>query len=267
MARPVEKLPVEEPWSPGPAASEETPEESTLLRWVERPNGELEQVEMPLTPELFLNPQFGDQWLQGQAHDDTARELRDLLMRHFRSQPDVLVTHEMKHLFGRGLPAPAPDVSVIRGIRKRDADRQSFSVRKEGAVPCLIIEVVSPYSARIRRTDLDRKVELYQRVGIPEYLIADSPRQAPSRWYSLLGYRLNAQGRYQPIEPDAEGCILSETTGLWFQVSPDRSRILVFEHPSGRRLLSSVELEDEAAQAEAELARLRKEIERLRGPL
>jgi len=251
-------MPAEEPWMPDSAVSQETAEESTLLRWVERPDGELELVELPLTPELFLDPQLEDKWVQGQAHDDTACELRDLLVRHFRSQPDVLVTHDMKHLFGRGLPAPAPDVSVIRGVRKR-ADRPSFSVRKEGVVPSLIVEVVSPYSARIRRTDLERKVKLYERVGVSEYLIADSPREAPSRWYSLLGYRLEAQGRYQPIEPDAEGRILSETTGLWFQVSPDRSRILVFEYPGGRRLLTSTELEDE-------LAHLQEEMKRLRGP-
>ncbi|HEX5715348.1 MAG TPA: Uma2 family endonuclease [Thermoanaerobaculia bacterium] len=274
MARPVEKMPAEEPWIPDSAVSQEAEEESTLLRWVERPDGELEQVELTLTPELFLNPQLEDKWLQGQAHDETARELTDLLVRHFRPQPDVLVTHEMKHLFGRGLPAPAPDVSVIRGIRKRDADRRSFSARKEGVVPCLVIEVVSPYSARIRRTDLERKVEAYERVGIYEYLIVDSPREAPSRWYSLLGYRLDAQGRYQPIKPDAEGRILSETTDLWFQVSPDRSRILLFEHPSGRPLLTSTELEETVAReaearkiAEAELVRLQEEIERLRGPV
>ena len=39
----------------------------TLLRWVERPDGRLEQVELPLTPELFLDPQLGDQWMQGDA--------------------------------------------------------------------------------------------------------------------------------------------------------------------------------------------------------
>lgn len=245
---------------PNAAASQEAEEESTLLRWVERPDGELEQVELPLTPEFFLDPQLEDQWLQGQAHDETARELTDLLVRHFRPQPDVLVVHEMKHLFGRGFPAPAPDVSVIRGIRKRDdARRRSFSARKEGVIPCLIIEIVSPYSARVRRTDLERKVEAYESIGIAEYLIADSPREAPSQCYSLLGYRLDEQGRYQPIEPDAEGRILSETTGLWFQVSPDRSRILLFEYPSGRRLLTSTELE-------AELARLQEENDRLRGP-
>ena len=241
---------------PEPAVSQETGEESTLLRWVERPDGELELVELPLTPELFLDPQLEDKWVQGQAHDDTACELRDLLARYFRSQPDVLVTHDMKHLFGRGLPAPAPDVSVIRGVRKR-ADRSSFSVRKEGVVPSLIVEVVSPYSARIRRTDLERKVKLYERVGVSEYIIADSSREAPSRYYSLLAYRLDAQGRYRPVEPDAEGRILSEATGLWFQVSPDRSRILLFEHPSGRPLLTSTELEDELVRLQEENARLR----------
>lgn len=32
----------------------------TLLRWVKLPDGELEQVELPLTSKRFLNPHLGD---------------------------------------------------------------------------------------------------------------------------------------------------------------------------------------------------------------
>ena len=39
----------------------------TLLRWVERPDGELEQVAMPLTPERFLHSEFGTLWAR--VHD------------------------------------------------------------------------------------------------------------------------------------------------------------------------------------------------------
>jgi Uma2 family endonuclease len=230
----------------------------------------MEPVELPLTPELFLDPQVGDTMVQGNWHEMTGREITDLLEEHFRPQPDVLVTHDMKHLYGSGSSAPAPDVAVIRGIRDRDAERPSFDARKEGVLPCLVIEVVSRSSARIRKVDLEDKVRDYASAGIPEYLIVDSP--ARTRRYALLGYRLDAQGRYQPIEADAEGRILSQSTGLWFQVSPDGRRILVFEFPSGRRLLTPAEWKARAVQeaearkaAESEVARLQEELERLRG--
>src|SRR5262249_36307329 len=126
-------------------------------------------------------------------------------------------------------------------------------------------------------TDLVDKVTLYQRVGIREYLIADTTRR--SKRFQLLGYRLNALGRYQPIEPDAQGRLLSETVGVWFQASPAGDQILLFDAATGQRLLNlgeqadlTLEAQAEAAreaearkEAEAEVARLRAEIERLRG--
>jgi len=264
MARPAEQMPIGEPQT-------DSADESTLLRWSERPGGRLELVELPLTPELFLDPQIGDTMVQGNWHEKTGRELMDLLEEHFRPQSDVLVTHDMKHLYGPGFPAPAPDVAVIRGIQDRDAERPSFDVPKEGLLPCLVIEVVSRSSSRIRKVDVERKVKDYARIGISEYLIVDTPKGRSTR-YKLLGYRLDAQRRYQPIAADAEGRILSQTAGLWFQVSADRKQVLVFEFPSGRRLLTPAEWkalavrEEEARKAaEAELFHLREELERLRG--
>jgi len=293
MAEPVRKITARLPERPDPKLPDEEPG-ITLLRWVERPGGKLEQVEMPLTPELFLNPQVGDQMTQGKRHGDTARQIADLLEDFFRSAPDVLVTFDLKHLLGPGLSQPSPDVSVIRGVHDKDADRESFDIEAEGVRPCLVVEVVSPLSSRIRRTDLKDKVEHYRQAGIPEYLIVDSKRR--DRRFRLLGYRLDGFGppaQYQSIEPDEEGRLLSETTGLWFQASPDGVRVLISEHPSGRPLLTREEeeilrkaaeerawIEAEARKAveermraeaaarkvaEQEVARLRAELDRLRG--
>jgi Uma2 family endonuclease len=262
MAEPIRKTADRLPERPDHELPDEEPG-ITLLRWVERPGGKMEQVQMPLTPELFLNPQVGDQMTQGKRHGDTARQIADLLDDFFRPDPDVLVTFDLKHLLGPGLPQPSPDVSVIRGVRDRDADRESFDIEAEGIRPCLVVEVVSPLSARIRRTDLEDKVACYGRAGIPEYLIVDSQRR--DRRFRLLGYRLDAFGRYEPIEPDGKGRLLSETTGLWFQASPDGGRVLISEHPSGRPLLTREENEILRRAAEEEAARLRAELDRLRG--
>jgi Uma2 family endonuclease len=255
MAEPVRKPPAHEAIQP--ELLDEEPG-ITLSRWVERPGGRMELVEMPLTPELFLNPRVGDHMSQGKRHSDTARQIADLLDDFFQPVPDVLVTFDLKFLFGPGLDQPSPDVSVIRGVRNRDADRESFDVVAEGVHPCLVVEIVSPLSSRIRKADLEDKVALYRRVGIPEYLIVDSQRR--DRRYRLLGHRLGLSG-YRPIEPDEEGRLLSETTGLWFQVSPDGNRVRIFEHPSGQPLLTRRE---EKNLAQAENARLQAEIDRLR---
>lgn len=235
----------------------------TVLRFVERADGGVEQVEIPLTPEIFLNPKIGDQMSQGRRHIDTALGLTALFQNHLRAEPDVIVLCDVKHRFGPGRRQPSPDVSVIRGVRNAKADRYSFDIRKEGVSPCLIVEIVSPLSSRIRRVDLMDKVEIYQRAGVTEYVIADSTVR--DRRYRLLGYRLDRSGRYRPIRPDAQGRLLSETTGVWFQVSPEGERIFLLEHPGGRRLLNLEETDDARRKAEAELDRLRQELERLRG--
>jgi Uma2 family endonuclease len=291
MAEPAWKTPTGKRWTPEPEVSEEAEESSVLQRWIETPEGKMELLELPLTPELFLDPELDDQMSQGEWHAVTAREISYLLWNHFRSQPDVRVFHELKHLLGRGLPAPSPDVSVVRGLRD-PTPLDSLDVEKEGVRPSLVIEVVSPMSARVRRTDLVDKVGLYQRVGIPEYLIVDATRKRGVRRYTLLGYRLDARGRYQPIEPDAEGGLLSATTGIRFQIGPTGDRVLLFEAATGRRLLNldeqeertqaaegraireaearraaeekAIREEDARKAAEAEVARLRAEIERLR---
>ncbi|HYU34160.1 MAG TPA: Uma2 family endonuclease [Thermoanaerobaculia bacterium] len=258
-------------------SDDETMEEPTLSRWVRRPDGRLELLELPLTRELFLDPQLGDTMTQGEWHDITAGEIASLLRNHFRRQADARVFHDMKHYLLPRRPAPSPDVSVVRGLRPKRR-RTSFRVKTEGVRPCLLIEVVSP-GPEARQADLVDKVELYRLAGIPEYLIVDSPGGVTGTPFKLLGYRLDAAGRYQPMQPDGEGRFLSETTGIWFQVSPDGERILLFEVPTGRRLLNLTEQEERANReaearkaaedarhtAEAEMARLRAELERLRG--
>lgn len=179
-----------------PALPSEEPGIS-MLRWVKRADGEMAQVELPLTPGRFLNPRVGDQMFQGQRHFETVVEIHSLLKDHFQADPGVLVTGDMKHFLAPDLPAPGPDVSVIRGVRvKNDARRFSFRVKKEDVRPCLIVEVVSPLDPRLRQTDLETKVEVYQEAGVAEYLIADS---ADGSAVSAPGI---SAGRLRPVSAD-----------------------------------------------------------------
>jgi Uma2 family endonuclease len=246
MAEPVRNLPISQ------EADEDDSGRPVLLRWIEHADGRLEQLEMPLTPELFLEPQLEDKILQKEPHGLVRGELYDLLRRHFA--PGSLVLEDVRHDFGvPGLPLTGPDLSVILGARP--GERTSFVVREEGVRPDLILEVLSPDSARIRRVDEEDKPWIYERAGIPEYLIVDLPRNANHHRFRLTGYRLDRQGRYRLIEPDAQGRLLCEATRLWFTVSPEGDRVLVFDQRTGQRILYSEEEEAGRKAAEERAAR------------
>lgn len=275
-------------WKPFHGESDEPDDDSgtvLLQRVVERADGSLELLERPPTLEDYLDPQLEDKLIQGNPHALVRRTLADVLYRYFRPDDDVFVLEDVKVLFGPGWPGPGPDVSVIRGARDRDPNFDSFDTVKQGVIPCLLIEVVSPSDARIRRMDEVDKKDLYERIGIPEYLLVDLPRRGTGHRFQVRGYRLGPGRRYRAIKPDAEGRFLSETTGLRFGAAPDGQWIEVFVAAIGKKLLTSWEEEDRAARevearqaaeekaareavsrqaAEDEVARLRAEIERLK---
>ena len=279
----------------GSTSRQETePERTMLLRWVEGPDGRMELLEIPLTREDYLNPQFGDKWVQGRVHSDSIIGIGARLLEWSRSRPEFLFLSDVQHLLGRGLPKPSPDISVIRGARNPEKVDRSYNMVKQGAPPCLVIELISPRDPRIREIDEVDKVDLYQRIGVREYFLVELPRMMPGR-FGIFGYRLDPAGTYQRIVPDAEGGLLSETTGLWFGISSEGDRVVIRDAVTGEPLPSldeaveernreaaareAAEAKVDAAEAKAaeeaearqaaedELACLRAEIERLRrGP-
>jgi Uma2 family endonuclease len=233
-------------------------------RWisVRLPDGRLVDEQIPLTPEDLLAPQLGDQVTQSDRHLELMIWLFRLLKRHFDSREDIQVVGDMKMIWGiPKLLEPSPDVAVIPKIRDRNKERESFDVQKEGTRPCLIVEVVSSKDAETRRNDYEKKVEIYERARIPEYLICDPPTRFTRGRLLLTGHRLGADGRYRSIEPDDRGFFLSETTGLLFGIARDGRTPLVVDAATDKRLLTA---EEAAREAEAEIARLRAEIERLK---
>lgn len=265
MAEPARNLPPREETEP------DDEEPVFFLRWVERPDGRLELLELPLTPEVFLDPQLEDQMTQGPKHSkattDLASYIRDFLL---SKREDVLVLSDVKHMLGiRGLPNPAPDVSVIYGIREDSEDldeAESFDLRKQKARPSFVLEVVSSKSRKIREADEVDKVRIYQRVGIPEYFLVDTARRKNGFRCQLKGYRLDSQGRYQPVPPDSEGRLLSEETGLWFTVSLDGRRVVLVDAATGEAIRPRREewaaRKAEARRADREAARADREAEK-----
>jgi Uma2 family endonuclease len=290
MAEPARKHPIHEETKPARGApDEETSGIDVVQRWIEGPDGRMQLLELPLTPELFLDPQDEDKIIQHPVHHRTVNVLFDWIDGHLASEPDVMVLSDAKHLLGPGLPGPGPDISVVRGIKDRVF--KSFDLVEQGVAPCLIVEVVSPSSPRIRKTDEVDKVALYEQIGVLEYILVDLRQVGRKSFrFGLRGFRLGPDRRYRPMVPDDQGRLLSETTGLLFMVTPGGEGIHLFDAQTGERLLTyreeealrkkeaalrkkeeagrrlaeeELRVEKERRQSlEAELERLRAELER-----
>jgi Uma2 family endonuclease len=249
-------------------------------RWrrVRLPNGEVVEQEIPLTPEDLLDPQPGDEIPQSDPHAQVVTTLYQMLKRHYEPVQDVVIFFDMKIVWGiPGLPEPSPDLAILRGLPRREG-RSIYKVPEEGVLPCLIIEAVSFSDAAMYKNDHEEKVRIYQRAGIPEYLIIDPPFP-PNDPLTLTAYRLAPDGRYRRIDPDPMGRIHSETTNLFFAPSEDGRTVRVGDAGTGEWLLTGSEeqaarkvAEERAVReaegrkaAEAEIARLRAELERLKG--
>jgi Uma2 family endonuclease len=285
MADPLRKLPEPSSWSDDPFRY------GTRWTRVRLPNGELVDQPIPLTPDDLLDPRLGDEVPQSDPHSKIATALYELLKRHFAPLASVTVFFDMKIEWGiPGLPGPSPDITVFRGLPRREG-RTIYKAAEEGVLPCLVIEVASFSDAEVYNNDHVKKVDIYQRARVPEYLIIDPPFPPEDR-VTLTGYRLAPDGRYRRIKPDSRGRLHSETTGLFFSPSEDGSTVRIGDARTGEWLLTPSEeeaarkaaeeraiREAEARQvaeeravreaearkaAEAETARLRAELERLR---
>jgi hypothetical protein len=122
--------------------------------------------------------------------------------------------------------------------------------------------VIELTSKRTGKFDKTKKKQIYQDdLRTPEYFIYDPVK------YEFLGYSLR-DGRYEPIEPDASGRMVSEQLGLALQLwdgdyANVTSRWLRWATLDGTLLPNEEELADEE-KFRAEEQRLRAEEARLR---
>lgn len=198
------------------------------------------------------------------------REIMDLiavLERRYRDASDVYVGGDMLMYYVEGNPARCvcPDVFVTFGMPK-EPERRSYFLWKEERSPSMVIEVTSAGS---HREDQDKK-KLYAQLGVEEYFLDDPLGEYLNP--PLQGFRLVA-GKYEPIKADADGSLLSETTGL--RLRREGQRVRLIDAATGEPLLRVAEQatvlqeKDRALQekdqalraAEEEIARLRRELE------
>ncbi len=216
---------------------------------------------------------------EGESHLEAKLRAREALKSYFaRSGKRIYVGCELP-VYYPGQAMFAPDILAVvdTPLHKRD----SWIVTAEGRGLDLVLEVI--WSGR-RRKDLEKNVERYASLGIPEYFVFDRKRMR------LSGYRLPDTAKkpaaYQPILAQS-GRYASRVLGLDLFLEHDRLRFYdsTAALPDAEELVARLEgmmdsvearvhaaeerAEEEARRAEEEArraddeARARKEAERL----
>jgi Uma2 family endonuclease len=218
-------------------------------------------IAIPLQRDDVYYPECDDEPMaETEFHLEETIYLIEALKDRFRDAQDVYVGGDMFLYYVEGVPqrVVAPDVFVVLGVPKRK--RRIYKLWEEGRPPSLVIEVTSEDT---RNKDLGPKKELYERLGVQEYLLYDplgdylNPR--------IRGFHL-VNGLYAPMASDKDDSLKSSTVGLTFRME-EESRLRLIDTRTGQPLLRGEEARELARRAqstEEELAHLRAELERLR---
>jgi Uma2 family endonuclease len=211
---------------------------------------------IPLQQDNVFYPESdGKPMGETQLHASEIMYLIQALWERYQDTPDVYVWGDLFLYYVEGDPSSSvvPDVFLVKGVPKQPA-RRIYKLWEEGKSPCLVIEVTSEST---RRVDQRRKRDLYERLGVEEYFLHDPYAE----WLrpALQGYRLSG-GKYQPIEPEPDGSLISRTTGLRLRREGERLRLI--DLATGEPLLSATETAEALRRVEEELTRLQREIDR-----
>lgn len=214
--------------------------------------GQPSYTRYPLEPADFLDPQPDDQFVQGAHHQRDVDELVRILRYHYRNNQYITVESGWKMEWrDPQLAAPMADVVVLA------APAGVESVTETGPrMPRCVIEVTSP---RLAQVDLEQKPSIYAQGGVTEYLIIDDGQREhrdgealSNEAYRIWGFRLQ-DGRYQPIEPDENGRIFSETNQVWIGPTPQRDGFVVLDARTEQPVHPAESIvEDRTAQSRGE---------------
>lgn len=218
-------------------------------------------------PLLRREPRSGRPIRETDLHCNERSYLVEALQDRFREAPDVAILGGLPLCYLHRKPrlAVVPDVLVARGLAPAKEPRQAYRIWEENRPPACVIEVASAATV----LEDARKKDLYERLGIAECFLHDPMGEA--LFPPLQGFRL-AAGSYQPIEPAADGSLVSRTLGLILR--PEAGWLRLVDPATGEPLSWGLEqtearrvAERQAAQARQEAFKVRQDLARLRDAL
>jgi len=139
-------------------------------------------------------------------HFNARSSATEVLRRYYSGKGQKVFIASDLHTLYPAENAFYPDLLIVFDVE--DHHRSCWNVHREEKGLDFILEIISKSS---RRHDQVEKLNLYARLGIPEYFIYDPDK------YSLSGYKLQIEkdyAHYQFIEPNQTGNIFSSILGL-----------------------------------------------------
>ena len=139
-------------------------------------------------------------------------------------------------------------------------------MRRKGSKTVLAIEVTSPTT---REIDLDDKVLLYERCGVPLYVIVDSRPAEAGGDVRFVAYRMSADG-YTRVRSDGRSRLWIEPLRFWLAseggrvVCYDEDEKRIDDYLTLREHLSTATAEAEAEKVRAAAEKARAEAEKAR---
>jgi Uma2 family endonuclease len=207
--------------------------------------------------EEFYITSDGKPMAETQKHADQMIYCIKTLEVRYANRPDVYVwgNNFIHYQQGARNRYVAPDCYVVFGVEKRERD--NYKVWEEGGrTPDVVFEITSRST---QREDTHKKRPLYETIlRVPEYYLFD-----PTGDYlkpRLQGFRLR-EGRYEPMRL-ADDRLHSDRLGLDLVMQGETLRF--YDSATGDYLRTPEEEAHDRAAAEAENARLRAELDRLR---
>jgi Uma2 family endonuclease len=183
----------------------------------------------------------------GDLHRRVVADILARLQARYADRPDVYVSGSLRVYWETWNPyaVVVPDCFVAFGVPK--GDREEYRGWQEPSLPQVFIEVVS---ARGVMEDESKPRTYAEEFKATEVFLFDPTGRRLK--LHLEGFRMRA-GRLHPL-PLVDGALVSETLGL--TLTADGERLRLTDTTTGGEVLPA---------AEAEVARLRAELARLRG--
>jgi len=208
-------------------------------------------VEKPFYPESDDTPMA-----ETDVHAKLMINLWFALENFFRNDPQVYVSRNLFLYYVKVDPRKnvAPDVFFVRGVPK--GDRRVYYLWEEGVAPQVVIELSSEHTWK---EDVFKKFHIYEKLGVHEYFIFD-PTSDYIKGSPLIGFRLE-DGEYVEMELKDDR-LHSDELGLDLVIAGSALRL--FDPLTGKFLLTPDEEAEARMRAEAEVERLRAEIELLK---
>lgn len=217
--------------------------------WDELPTAERNRIVAELPSEFpRAHPPEGD------PHRVPTERARDALGGFFeRLRRKVYLSGDLP-VYYPGERMFAPDLIAVLDVENHLREKWVVSAERRGLDLALEVSVSGD-----RKKDLERNVERYARLEIPEYFIFEPGLG------SLRGYRLRSAGGYEPIVPQG-GRWLSTVLGLDLVVNEGRLRFFMGTAPllEARELIEDLEQRVGATQAREEALALELERQRQR---